>query len=114
MIKAQIFYQDKQRIVQFRLSGHAGYAANGQDIVCSAVSFLATTVINSVEQLTGRESKVQYEDGYLSFQLADDLSEREMDVAQTILQTLVVGLSDLKNAYPKYITIQKLNIKGGA
>lgn len=114
MIKAQIFYQDKQRIAQFRISGHAGYAPAGQDIVCAAVSFLATTVINSIEQLTGKVGVIECEDGFLSYQLPTEMSEEEMATAQVALQMLAIGLKDLKTEYPKYISIQKLNIKGGA
>jgi len=114
MIKAQLFYQEKQQIAQFRISGHAGYAPAGQDIVCAAVSFLATTVVNSIEQLTGKAGIVQCEDGFLSYQLPADLTESEMATAQIALQMLSIGLKDLKTEYPKYISIQKLKIKGGA
>lgn len=32
------------------INGHAGYAPNGQDIVCAAVSALVQTFIASVEE----------------------------------------------------------------
>lgn len=35
-----------------RMNGHAGYHANGQDIVCSAVSALTCSLINSLQELT--------------------------------------------------------------
>ena len=35
----------------FEITGHAGYAEYGQDIVCAAVSVLALNMANSVERL---------------------------------------------------------------
>ena len=50
MIKATIFRNNADELVGFEISGHAGFAERGQDIVCAAVSFLATTVVNSLEE----------------------------------------------------------------
>lgn len=35
-----------------RISGHAGYAESGKDIVCSAVSVLVQTLVKSIDDLT--------------------------------------------------------------
>ena len=40
------------------IRGHANYAPIGQDIVCSAVSVLVQTLIQSVEELT--TDKIEY------------------------------------------------------
>lgn len=46
-------YQTKNGIYKgFELSGHAGYAKNGADIVCAAISMLTTNTINSIETFT--------------------------------------------------------------
>ena len=42
------------------------------------------------------------------------MTEKEQEVAQVILRTLVTGYQNLKEEYPKYISIQNLRIKGGA
>jgi uncharacterized protein YsxB (DUF464 family) len=49
MIKVTIYKNANSDTMGFYLSGHAGYADSGSDIVCSAVSALAITVVNSVE-----------------------------------------------------------------
>lgn len=46
----------------FTCSGHAGYAAYGEDIVCAAVSALVINTINSLEEITGEEMEVTAEE----------------------------------------------------
>ena len=113
MIRVQIV-KSGNRIEGFQVSGHAGYAPHGQDIVCAAASFLSITVINSLERQLGAEGKVRSEDGFLDYRLPRSLNEDQMHTAQIILQTLVTGFQNLREEYPKYISIQNLRIKGGA
>ena len=44
MITVSIEYRDEQ-IVAFTITGHAGYAAPGQDIYCAGVSAIAQTAV---------------------------------------------------------------------
>ena len=37
----------------FRSEGHSGYADEGSDIICAAVSALSVNALNSIESLTG-------------------------------------------------------------
>ena len=113
MIRVQIV-KAGNHISGFQISGHAGYAQHGQDIVCAAASFLAITVVNSLELQLGKEGTVKSEDGYLYYRLPQGLTEQELETAQIILRTLVTGYQNLKEEYPKYISIQNLRIKGGA
>ncbi len=114
MIKVQLV-KSGTAIEGFQISGHAGYAEHGQDIVCAAASFLAITVVNSLELQLGCEGIVKGgEDGYLSYRLPEGLNQKQQETAQVILQTLATGFQNLKEEYPKYISIQNLRIKGGA
>lgn len=113
MIRIQIVRSGKN-IVGFQVSGHAGYAPGGQDIVCAAVSFLAVTVVNSLELQLGVSGVEKSQDGFLYYRLSDSLDQKQQYTAQIILQTLVTGFQNLKEEYPKYISIQNVKIKGGA
>ena len=113
MIQVQIV-KSGDTITGFQVSGHAGYAAHGQDIVCAAASFLAITVVNSLELQLGAAGTVKSDDGYLYYRLPQGLTDAQMATAQIILKTLVTGFQNLKDEYPKYISIQNLRIKGGA
>ena len=54
------------------------------------------------------------EDGYLYYRLPEGLNQKQQETAQIILQTLATGFQNLREEYPKYISIQNLRIKGGA
>jgi uncharacterized protein YsxB (DUF464 family) len=72
-------------------------------------------VVNSLEVQLGCEGIVKGgEDGYLSYRLPEELTEKQQETAQVIMRTLETGFQNLKEEYPKYISIQNLRIKGGA
>jgi len=101
LIKAVIYKESEDRIIGFQLSGHAGYAQYGKDIVCSAVSALAINVVNSIEQLTADVFKVEQKDGLLKFRL---MSNHD-DGTQLLLQSFVLGLEEIARSESKYIKI---------
>ena len=71
--------------------------------------------MNSLELQLGSEGTVKGgEDGYLSYRLPEGLNPKQQETAQIILRTLETGFQNLREEYPKYISIQNLRIKGGA
>ena len=50
---------------EFTSKGHAGYAEEGQDIICAAVSVLVINTVNSLETLTHDQISVKEKDGYV-------------------------------------------------
>ena len=56
---------------EFTSQGHAGYAEEGQDIICAAVSVLVINTVNSLETLTHDQISVKEKDGYVSFIFTD-------------------------------------------
>lgn len=89
-------------ITGYAISGHAGYAAHGKDIVCAALSFLSITCANALESVAGQTPQTAMDDetGYLSVRL-----QTPNEKAQVIFQVLASGVRDLCNAYPKHIQI---------
>ena len=82
---AVTIYKRSGQYAGFTVEGHAGYAEEGQDIVCAAVSC-------SGEQ----------KDGYLSCRFPEGLSEK----AVLLLDSMVLGLTDIQRSYGKsYIRI---------
>ena len=72
-------YQTKNGIYKgFELSGHAGYAKSGADIVCAAISMLTTNTINSIETFT--DDFFSYEEneetGYMKLMLDENASDK--------------------------------------
>ncbi|HZK85140.1 MAG TPA: ribosomal-processing cysteine protease Prp [Desulfosporosinus sp.] len=102
-----IWADDQGLIRAFELSGHAGYADSGQDIVCAGVSALSIAACNGLEHFLSVAPKVQEADGYLTCQLIG-IPEQEMEKAQWILQTMVLGIEQIHSTYSQdYIVIDR-------
>jgi uncharacterized protein YsxB (DUF464 family) len=112
MIKVDILRQEKY-IYKFTVSGHAGFAEEGSDIVCSAVSILVINTINAIEAFTGEKAKALADDqngGFIEYSFTDIKSGIKNHDAQLLLETMVMGLKDIGNEYNRYI---KVNDEGG-
>ena len=106
MIKARI-YRKNQKICGFEISGHAGYAQAGEDIVCSAVTVLCFNTVNAVEKFTDIPFKADMDEkrgGYLK--VVFPLEGMEDERVQLLLQTLWLGLSGIETEYNKYLTLK--------
>ena len=105
MIKARI-YRKNQKICGFEISGHAGYAQAGEDIVCSAVTVLCFNTVNAVEKFTDIPFKADADEkrgGYLK--VLFPLEGMEDHDKQLLLEKLVMGLSDIALEYKNYLTL---------
>ena len=110
MIRAELRTDAGGRILSCKVSGHSGYAESGHDIVCSAVSVLCTTCVNSLESVCGIQPTVRGgDDGYLEFALPSGLTESQRHDAQIILRALRQGLRDVAGEYPQYVQLAILN-----
>ncbi|MDD6614842.1 MAG: ribosomal-processing cysteine protease Prp [Lachnospiraceae bacterium] len=81
----------------FICEGHAGYAEEGQDIICSAVSALTINTVNSIDALTEDAFSVeQSEDGgYLKLTLTEIPSDRTV----LLMDSLILGMKNILEAY---------------
>ena len=86
----------------YRAEGHSGYAEEGSDIICAAVSVLGATCVNSLESVCGVIPEIlQNRAGLLEFRL----TEASDPGAQILMKALKQGLSDIEEQYPDYIKI---------
>ena len=91
--------------IALRVSGHAGYAAKGNDIVCAGVSALVQA---AGAMLAGRRVPFSIERGDGSFGFDCELSgldhERRMMVLYS-LETAVRGIEMIAGSYPGHVEI---------
>lgn len=90
----------------FLVTGHAGFSESGTDIVCAAVSILATTCVNALETVAGIVPDIALKDGYLKAILPDGLTDLEAHDATIILRTFRQGICDLHEGHKEYITLR--------
>ena len=105
MISAILYCRDGEW-TGFRAEGHSGYAEEGSDIVCAAVSVLACTCVNSLEKLLGVTVVMHgNEDGLLDFDIPEVPEEKRGGV-QLLMGALDQGLGDIQENYPEYLKIK--------
>ncbi|MBR2406109.1 MAG: ribosomal-processing cysteine protease Prp [Clostridia bacterium] len=101
MIRATILARN-DRLCGFEIQGHAGYAEQGRDIVCAAVSSAAYLTANTLTEVCGCRAKVQENEGRLSVVV----SSGEEEAAQIPLKGLQLHLEGLCAQYSTYIQLQ--------
>lgn len=98
--------KDERNIISVESIGHTGFAAEGEDIVCAALSSIIQTALLGLLQVVGINVNYRTDDGYLKFELPNNLSEQEMRDAQIILATMTAGIADLTESYSDYIKLE--------
>jgi len=110
MIRIKIFRNSNGDIYGFRLKGHADYAEEGSDIVCSAVSVLTVNTINSIELFTDEQYNCETDGkkgGYLECMLPNVKDGSKNHDAQLLLKAMLNGLNDIEKEYGCYISINE-------
>lgn len=102
-----IINRKDNHIVKVECTGHTGYAEEGEDIVCAALSSIVQTALLGLMQVAGinAEYSRSIEEGYLSISLPD-LNETMRHDADIILETMLVGVGDLYLSYSDYIELE--------
>jgi len=91
------FYRNSDGdLTGFRADGHAGYADEGEDIVCAAISALVTNTVNSIEAFTDDEPDldIDEEEAYIDLSFFEAPGEK----AQLLLKSLALGLEDIQSS----------------
>ena len=84
------------------IKGHANYDVIGKDIVCSAVSILIQTLIQSIEELTADTIKYSMSAGNVDIEYRN-LTEK----SKTLLDSFFVGLKMIADEYPNNVRLSK-------
>ena len=101
------FYSEGSRIVGFEVKGHSGYAPEGEDIVCAAVTSAVRLTECAVNDVLGLEAavKVRQKDAYLSLKLPAKLGQTAESTCQTLMTALMVHFAQLHEEYPDHIIV---------
>lgn len=84
----------------FVVSGHAGYAKSGQDIICSAVSALTVTTVNALEVLAHVYVEAEQDDGYISCQMPKGINPQ----GTLLMDAMILGMQQICEDYGKRYT----------
>ncbi len=97
MIWVTVVRTKDNQIRSFQVSGHAGYAERGQDIVCSAVSALTITTINALSIYTSQafETDADEESGCITVNFPEPLNHD----GELLVNSMILGLRTIENEY---------------
>ena len=82
------------------ITGHANYADHGKDIVCSAVSILFQTLVNSIKAQTDDKISYSIEPGD-SFMLHKNLSRE----GWILKNAFILGVRTIEREYPDNVAV---------
>jgi len=87
--------------------GHSGYAEEGSDIVCAAVSSATELVVNILEQFSIDISiEVDEEDAkVLVLILGSEKNRKKKETIKHVVEGYKCYISDLAEAYPEFVEI---------
>ena len=101
------FRSEGGRIIGFDSQGHSGYAEEGADIVCAAVSSTIDLVIATINDVLGLAAsvKIRESDAFISLRLPGSLGQTAESTCQALLTGLMLYFTELHDAYPDNIEI---------
>ena len=101
MVKCS-FYKSNGKFLRFRIHGHSGYAEEGSDIVCAAVSAMAMLTMNNITDSFSLPSKAEIDE---EAPVIDFRLETEDERGCALIAGLWRELSALANDYPENIRV---------
>lgn len=101
-------YKKGKHIMRVVCDGHTGYGAAGEDIVCAALSSIVQTAVLGLVSVAAINIKLDRKDeeGFLEFALPEGLNETKQQKADVILETMLLGVSDLHEGYSDFIELE--------
>ncbi|MBQ6997376.1 MAG: ribosomal-processing cysteine protease Prp [Oscillospiraceae bacterium] len=99
------FFMDGDRITGFSVSGHSGYAEEGSDIVCAAISAVVSMAEATINDVCGANAKVRVKEEDARITLTLPTSCDEEDAIQAVLAGMMVTLCSMRDDYSDYIEV---------
>ena len=101
------FHSEGKRIVGFEVKGHSGYAPEGEDIICAAITSAVRLTECAVNDVLGLEApvKVREKDASITLTLPNNLGQTNESTCQTILTALMVYMVQLAEENSECISV---------
>lgn len=102
-----VFRRDAEGMISsVDILGHAGYADEGEDIVCAAITSavqLAHIMLNDMMGLVF-DTVVEQEGAHIAMDFSDDVRE----AAQNVLEALQMHYREMQENYPEFIQVTEV------
>lgn len=107
MTNIELYYNDDNKICKVLVSGHAGFK-DSDDIVCASISAITQTALLGLIKVVGIDIDYEIEDGFLSFQIPENLELEDEIKVDVIVQTMKEGLLDIESGYKKFVRLEEI------
>ena len=99
------FFRDGARITGFSVSGHSGYAEEGSDIVCAAISAVVGMTDATINDVCGGKAKVRVKEADARVTLTLPTVCEEEEAIQAVLAGMMLYLLSLRDDYSDFIEV---------
>ena len=101
------FRSEGGRITGFEMEGHSGFAPQGEDLVCAALTSAVRLTECTVNDVLGLAAsvKVRERDASVSLRLPGGLAPAAESACQALLTGLMVYFTELHDEYPENIEV---------
>ena len=93
------FYFDGNVPYGFLISGHSGFASEGEDIVCASVSSASYMVANTITEILNVNAEIEVSDAKMKL----TVNKEQRHITKDILLGLKLHLDSLAEDYPKFL-----------
>jgi len=89
-------------VIGFRVTGHAGYADRGSDVVCAGVTTAVQMTANGVTECAGVDAEVEVSDNLISLRLPDRCQNES---ASILLRSFELQMKIMTEEYNEFIAL---------
>jgi len=105
MIVASFFKSD-EHIAGFIVSGHAGSARHGKDIVCACVSSAVQMAVNTIIEVAGVAADTKAEDDTVVLLMPQNITAVQQEICDTVLKGLQLQIKLLSEDYKGFVKLE--------
>lgn len=110
MVEITVRQDSRARLSSFFATGHAGWADDGDDVVCAAVSTILQSAWLGLAEVAQVAIDAQRDKGRL--ELAWPPETRDEPSVRAIVATAVLSLERIAHAYPEHVRVNREIIDG--
>ena len=99
------FFDHEGRITGFCCSGHSGYAEEGSDIVCAAVSTAVKLAECTINDVLGEHAKTRVNEDEARITLTLPATYEQEEAVQAVLTGMMLTLMHWREQYPDYLEV---------
>jgi uncharacterized protein YsxB (DUF464 family) len=99
------------RVTGFHVTGHAGLAPKGKDILCAAVSAITQTALLGLKETPGVVISDSIDSGNLACEICSVKDEEAAVRVDAITGTMLLGLLNIEKTHAKNLKIIQSDIQ---